>query len=206
MATMGTKRRRSPDLVEVTLDRRLRLHLHSGQRKAWRSKARFTAVIAGAQSGKTTFGPHWLYREIQRRGPGDYMVVSPTYKLLQRKALPAFLELFEKQLALGTYHAAAAEFRFSEDGAERTFGPPDEEDGEGHPPTVVFFGHAQDSDSLESAPAKAAWLDEAGQKGFKLESWEAILRRLSLALGRVLITTTPYNLGWLKQKIWDPWT
>jgi hypothetical protein len=29
------------------------------------------------------------------------------------------------------------------------------------------------------------------------------MRRLSLAQGRVLITTTPYNLGWLKQKFWD---
>lgn len=202
LATEG-KTKPPADLVEVTPDRRLRLHLHPGQLKAWKSTARFVAIIAGAQSGKTTFGPHWLYREIRERGPGDYMVVSTTYKLLQRKALPAFLQLFERQLRLGTYHAAAAEFRFSQDGMRRTFGEP--EDGGEHPPTVVFFGHAQDSDSLESATAKAAWLDEPGQKGFKLESWEAILRRLALALGRVLLTTTPYNLGWLKQKIWDPW-
>jgi hypothetical protein len=52
---------------------------------------------------------------------------------------------------------------------------------------------------------KAAWLDEAGQKKFKLGSWEAVLRRLSLAVGRVLLTTTPYDLGWLKQRLWDKW-
>src|SRR5262249_10213787 len=69
----------------------------------------------------------------------------------------------------------------------------------------IYFGHATDPDSLESATAKAAWLDEAGQKKFKLGSFEAVQRRLSIHLGRALITTTPYDLGWLKQKIWDPW-
>ena len=72
-------------------------------------------------------------------------------------------------------------------------------------PTIVYFGHAQDPDALESATAKAAWLDECGQTKFKLASFEAILRRLSLFMGRVLMTTTPYNLGWLKQKFWDGW-
>lgn len=188
---------------ETPPGRKLRLNLHEGQQKLWDSEARFLAAIAGAQSGKTVLGPAWLHREIQRRGPGDYMVVSPTYKLLARKALPAFRRYFEDLLKLGTYHAQAAEFRFSEDGMRRMFGDPPE--GGKWPQTVVFFGHAQDSESLESATAKAAWLDEAGQKTFKLESWEAILRRLALFVGRVLVTTTPYNLGWLKQKVWDKW-
>lgn len=94
-------------------------------------------------------------------------------------------------------------FRFSEEGANRTFGP--REDGKPHPPTNVYFGHAQDPDSLESATAKAAWLDEAGQSKFKLGSWQAVLRRLALHLGRVLLTTTVYNLGWLKSQIHDKW-
>lgn len=201
--TAKLETKRPTDLIEVTKDRRLRLHLHEGQRKLWNSAARFNAAIAGSQSGKTVLGPPWLHREIQRRGPGDYLVVSPSYKLLARKALPAFRRYFEEILALGTYHAGAAEFRFSEDGMRRMFGEPEE--GQTHEPTTVFFGHADDPESLESATAKAAWLDEAGQKRFKLESWEAILRRLSLFVGRVLITTTPYNLGWLKQKVWDRW-
>jgi hypothetical protein len=70
-------------------------------------------------------------------------------------------------------------------------------------PTKVFFGHAQDPDSLESATAKAAWLDEAGQKKFKHGSWEAIQRRLSIHQGRILITTTPYYVGWLKHEVVD---
>lgn len=187
------------DLAEITTDGRLRLHFHRGQAQAWQSEKRFIGVIAGTQGGKTSFGPHWLYREIQRRGPGDYLVVTPTFALLEKKALPEFLKLFARWLKLGTYVASPVrKFTFSEDGAKRTFGTYDPDN-----PTTIFFGYAADPESLESATAKAAWLDEAGQKTFKLGSWEAILRRLSIAQGRALITTTPYDLGWLKQQIFD---
>jgi hypothetical protein len=191
------------DLAKVvTRDgkRGLDIALHDGQRRALDSLRRFVAVLAGTQGGKTSFGPVWLLKEIQRRGPGDYLVVTPTFPLLELKALPAFRQLFEHMLRLGRYVGAPIRrFVFSEEGSRRLFG--DSWDGE--TPTTVYFGHAQDPDSLESATAKGAWLDEAGQKKFRLGSWEAILRRLSIHQGRVLITTTPYNLGWLKLKIWD---
>ncbi|MFW6184449.1 MAG: terminase [Chloroflexota bacterium] len=182
------------------VDGELRLQFHKHQWQAWDSTKRFVLVLAGTQSGKTSFGPAWLWREIQRRGPGDYLVVTPTFPLLEKKALPEFKRLFESILKLGKYVAGAVKtFTFSKAGEIRTFGEEQET------LTQVFFGHAQDPDSLESATAKAAWLDECGQKKFKLDSWQAILRRLSIHMGRVLMTTTPYNLGWLKQKIWDAW-
>ena len=191
------------ELAEVLPGGKLRLHLHAGQRRAWASRRRFVCVLAGTQGGKTSFGPHWLYREICRRGPGDYMVVTPSFPLLELKALPEFRRLFEQQLQLGRYVASPIrKFTFSQAGGARTF-------GKGYlaseSPVHVYFGHAADPESLESATAKAAWLDEAGQKNFKLASWQAILRRLSLAEGRALITTTPYSLGWLKSEMWDRW-
>lgn len=188
------------DLYQIAADGGMELHFHAGQWRAWDSEKRIVAVLAGTQSGKTSFGPHWLYREICWRGAGDYMVVTPTYPLLEKKALPEFKKIFDSTLKLGSYVGGSLKtFTFSEEGELRTFGKKQDR------PTTVMFGHAQDPDSLESATAKAVWLDEAGQKKFRLGSWEAILRRLSIHLGRVLITTTPYNLGWLKQKIWDPW-
>src|SRR6185437_11409867 len=89
-------------------------------------------------------------------------------------------------------------FVFSAEGARRMFGfVPDI-------PTQVFFGYAANPDSLESATYKAVVCDEAGQKEFKRESWEAILRRLSIHQGRALITTTPYHShGWLRTEIFD---
>jgi hypothetical protein len=58
-------------------------------------------VLAGTQGGKTSFGPVWLWREMQLRGPGDYLVVTPTFPLLEMKALPTLLQLFRGWLGLG---------------------------------------------------------------------------------------------------------
>ncbi len=187
------------ELSEVTADGRLRLHFHPGQWRAWKSESRFVLVLAGTQGGKSTFGPHWMLREVKLRGPGDYLVVTPTYPLLQKKVQPEFVKLFGQQMKLGEYKASGRVFTFSEAGQAHVHG------GASQTPTQIFFGHAQDPESLESSTGKAAWLDEAGQKKFRLGSWEAILRRLSIHRGRALITTTPYDLGWLKQKLFDPW-
>lgn len=160
---------------------------HAGQLRALDSAARFILVLAGSQAGKTILGPVWLWDEIGRRGAGDYLCVAPSYPLMQKKVLPEFLRLFDTIMRAGEYKAAERAFHFR--------------DGQ----TKVFFGHADDPESLESATAKAAWLDEAGQKRFRFGSWEAIVRRLAIHQGRALITTTPYTLGWLKQQLYDPW-
>jgi len=176
------------------------LALHPGQQRAWDSTKRFVTVLAGTQGGKTSFGPPWLFREIQRCGPGDYMVVTPTFPLLELKALPSFRNLFEKQLRLGEYQGhPLRKFTFSPAGKKFVFGRDTDEE------TIVYFGHAADPESLESATAKAAWLDEPGQSRFRLASFEAIFRRLSINQGRVLLTSTPYGLGWMKLRLYDPW-
>lgn len=190
------------ELREYTTDGGLKLNFHEGQLEAWNSTARFIAIISGTQGGKTSFVPHWLLREIGLRGNGDYLYICPTFTLLEKKALPEFLEVFESRGHLGSWKAGGMKFVFSEAGMKFIH-------GEGNydilRPTTVFFGHAQNPDSLESATAKAAVLDEAGQKSFKLDSWLAILRRLSLHTGRALIATTPYNLGWLYTEIYKRW-
>jgi len=178
---------------------RYRFDRHRGQWRAWQAMARFVAIISGTQGGKTSFGPLWLHRETQQRGPGDYIVATPTFPLLEVKLLPEFRRLFEDVLILGKYKASPIRhFTFSRFGQEMLWG----DYGRVYE-TQVIFGYAADPDSLESATAKAAWLDEAGQRKFKAGSWEAILRRLSIHAGRALITTTPYVLNWLKTRIWD---
>lgn len=173
---------------------------HGGQKHAWESAKRLILVLAGWQSGKTVIGPPWLLREMQRQGPGDYLVASPNYPLMTKKVLPEFLRLFKRRLKLGDYVGGAKNiFTFSDDGCRRLFGYVADV------PTQVFFGHAADPDSLESATHRGAWLDEAGQRKFRLASFEAVLGRLSIAQGRVLITSRPYDLGWMKQKLYDPW-
>lgn len=166
---------------------RLRLRLHKGQTKAWRSNRRFVFIIAGTQGGKTSFGPWWLYREIQRQGDGDYLVVTSTYDLFKLKLLPEVLAVFGRILPDWSYVKI-----------DKTIYSPDRK-------TRIILRSADAEGGLESATAKAAWLDECGQDKFKVGAWEAVLRRLSLARGRVLGTTTPYNMGWLKTQIFDRW-
>lgn len=168
-------------------DGKLTLNYHPGQTKADDSKARFVVMLAGTQGGKTCYGVHWLYDVIKAKGPGDYLAITATFPLLKLKMLPEFLYVFETVLKLGTFKESDKVFTFH--------------DGQ----TRVIFGSATNPESIESATAKAAWLDEAGQQQFKREAWEAIQRRLSIHQGRALFTTTLYGLGWLKTEIYDRW-
>ena len=172
-------------------DGAIRLRPHRGQYRALTSTRRFVWMLAGTQGGKTSLGPVWLEQEMARCGAGDYLAVTSTIPLLRLKMLPEFLRYFNI-LGMGTWHASDKMYEVTR---------------EDHPArgSRVIFGSATNPESLESATAKAAWLDECGQDQFRLGSWEAIQRRLSLHQGRVLGTTTPYNLGWLKQQVFDRW-
>ncbi len=175
------------------------LKFHRNQWRAWDSLARIVAILAGTQGGKTSFGPAWFFREIQERGPGDYLVAAPTYPLLGLKTIPEYIRYFQTVTGVARYVGSPTKkLIVSPAGQRMLFGK------EYNDETAVYFGHAQDPDSLESMTAKAAHADECGQKKFKLGSYEAIMRRLSINEGRLLITTTPYYLGWLKTKIHDP--
>jgi len=173
--------------------------LHYGQAKAWLSERRFVFCIAGTQSGKTSFGPLWLHREIARAGPGDYLAVTSTFSLLKLKMLPEFLNFFEHTMGLGTWHAADRYFEINPVVAAARFDNTEFL----RKKTRVIFGSAHNPEMLESATANAAWLDEVGQDEFRIESWEAVQRRLSLNEGRVFGGTTPYNIGWLKHEVFD---
>lgn len=183
--------------IDPLTPHKLDFWFHPGQTLAWEATERIVAVIAGTQSGKTTFGPLWLRREMEREGPGDYLIAAPTDPLLQVKLIPAFRDLFVDKLGLGVMvQSPRPKFILSKKGEKALWG------AEQTTPTIVWFGYAAKPESLESMTAKAAWLDEAGQPEFKLGSWEAVLRRLSLSRGRILITTTPYVIGhWLRRKI-----
>ena len=168
------------------INNKVQLNMHPGQLTAWDSVARFVFIIAGTQSGKTSWGPWWLAREIQRCGPGDYLAATASYDLFKLKMLPEMKHVF--CVLMGWQWLAS----------DRIIQSPDEK-------TRIILRSASAEGGLESATAKAAWIDECGQDDFRVQSWEATQRRLSLSQGRVLGTTTPYNLGWLKTDIFDRW-
>jgi hypothetical protein len=158
-------------------------------------------MLAGTQGGKTSFLPWWLAREIGARGAGDYLAVTASYDLFKLKFLPEMRFVFEEILGMARWWAGqrVLELRDPETGQFKAKHADDRMWGR------IILRSAGSSGGLESATAKAAILDEAGQDEFTLEDWEAILRRLSLERGRVAIATTLYNVGWLKSELYDPW-
>jgi len=160
-----------------------RIKLHKGQTRAWKSNAKIVAMISGTGSGKTFMGALWLYREIQKYPKDAFLVVSPTYLMFDRVVLPMAKGLLD-ELTHGVYRAVEKTYILPTGGK-------------------VFFGSADNPLTLEGVHVRAAWMDEAGQ--MKREAWDVVLRRTGFYGGRVLITTTPYNLGWLKTEVFDRW-
>lgn len=145
---------------------------------------------------KTSFGPFWLWREIQRQGVGDYLAVTSSYDLFKLKILPEMRTIFEDVLRIGRYWSGDKVIELCNPETRRFTASSGGR---------IILRSAAARGGLESATAKAAWLDEAGQDEFDVTAWEAILRRLSLNKGRALLTTTVYNLGWLKTEVYDRW-
>jgi hypothetical protein len=148
----------------------------------------------------TSFGPLWLWREIQARGPGDYLAVTATFDLFKLKMLPALRELFIDVLGIARYWVSDRILEIK-DPKTGTFWATTKDD-----PMYcrIILRSADAYGGLEAATAKAAWIDEAGLIPDALP-WEATQRRLAINLGRALITTTLYDFAWLKRVIYDPW-
>lgn len=179
----------------------LTIYLHEGQRRAWESDRRFVFMIAGKQSGKTIFGPLWLLKMIQMLGGGDYLAISATYDLFKLKLLPALKQFFVHDLGIARYWAGDRILELR-DPSTGEFGATYSHEHEKMWGRIILRS-ADSEEGLQSASAKAAWMDEPGLYG--PEVWKDVRGRLSLAEGPALGTTTPYDLGWLKQQVYDLW-
>lgn len=179
----------------------LHVNIHEGQREAMDVLARFVFMIAGKQSGKTVLGPIWLFREIQRMGAGDYLAISATFDLFKLKLLPAIKELFVGTLGIARYWPSDRILELC-DPLTGEFGATYSHEHEKMWGRIILRT-AESEEGMQSATAKAALLDEAGL--YKWDVWKDIRGRLALAQGRAFAPTTPYDLGWLKQQIYDLW-
>jgi len=204
------RREEWPEQHVVGLDGKTPKPFHMGQKWAWESQRRIIAMFAGRQSGKTSWGPHWLQREIygstdeqgnatwEGRGGGDYLAVTANYDLFKLNMHPSLIRVFCSLYESGQYRGGDRLIELREDWLDTfTKKPIDPMWGR------IILRSAEAEGGLESSTAKAAWLDEAGQDNFGIQAFQAIKGRLSIYEGRILITTTLYNLGWVKSEIID---
>lgn len=169
--------------------KKLQVFLHEGQMRVKNSQKQYVAALCGAQSGKTEMMPMIMHDEMLKRGSGDALAVSSSFPLMDKKLVPIYRQYFENYLHIGQWYEAKKKLVVESGDLKYT----------------IFFGSAKNPDSLESATAKVAHLDEAGQDEFTLDGYEAVLRRVSGNNGRIFFTTTLYNFGWLKSQVYDRW-
>ena len=156
--------------------------LFGKQYDAFTFETQFAAAVAGVQSGKTFLGAHWAGKKIQEFPLGTGVIVAPTYKILQQATLKKFFDILPQLRK--NYGEQKGEIRLSTGG-------------------VVFVRSADSPLGIEGITADWIWLDEGGMTS--ILTWTVLRSRVSMTGGQILITTTPYNMGWLYQDFFIPW-
>jgi PBSX family phage terminase large subunit len=157
---------------------------HSPQQtQALKSKAPIVLLATGIQFGKTLIGAMRTFMKmIEFSDPSDnFIVTSPTYKILSQSTLPPMLQLLENY---GTYHRQDAMFQMKDGGK-------------------CYFRTATDPDSIVGITnVRFIYGDEAGLYG--LYFWENIQARAAFKNAQILLTTSPYTLNWVYKDLIRP--
>lgn len=150
--------------------------------------AKTLAAICGTGGGKTVCGYWWLHSRMEAYPGQTWGMAEPTFPLLAKVILtssdpdrPSLEQYFREVGHHPDYHAVD-KIMFTDFGK-------------------IYLGSADNPDSMQGAALKGYWLDEAGL--MKLLAYETAKQRVAMMDGQVLITTTPYNSGWLKTDVAD---
>lgn len=163
------------------------IHLLPGQAALLTDfKSSVLAAIAGTGGGKTMTGYWWLHSRMEAYPGNTWGMAEPTYNMLSKIILessdperPSLKQYFEMVGHHPDYHAVD-KILYTDFGK-------------------IYLGSADRPDSMQGAAVKGYWLDEAGQMA--LLAHETAMQRCSMMSGQELLTTTPYNLGWLLTEI-----
>lgn len=150
------------------------------QWEAFDFKTQFCAAIAGVRGGKTYVGSAWAGHKIAS-DPSNGLITAPDYKTLHDATLDTFFRMFPGYRKFYRQQKSLIEL----------------------PDKTIFLRSLDDPLAAEGLTAGWFWGDEAGK--YKLMAWHALRSRVSLVKGQGLLTTTPYNMGWLYQDFYKPW-
>ena len=128
------------------------------------------------------FGSVWIVNEAESVDWSDFIILAPTYKILQQSTLKKFFDMIPR--GYGTYNKADSTF-ITRTG--KTF----------------YLRSAEHPESIEGITAGAIWADEAGL--MKPDAWLFMQRRVSRTEGRILMTFTPKALNWIYYELYLPW-
>ena len=176
---MVTATRPSPEVIEV--------HLLQGQANILTNFTdRILAVIAGTGAGKTMTGYWWLHSRMEAYPGQTWGMAEPTWPMLDKiifnSSDPGRPTLEQYLRSVGHHPVLSKGERI----IRTDFGQ-------------IYLYTAENPNTMQGAPVKGFWLDEGGQ--MSLLAHETVLQRCSMLQGQELITTTPYNLGWLLTEV-----
>lgn len=182
---------------------------HEGQLAVWEDQSQIITALCGARGGKTALGPKWAVREMVRSSKfwaedpsrRKALIIGPTTKILVNEAFKGLRDYFCNVLKVArAVESPTPKITILAEHMHKLGCPAHDFE--------LIFCYASDSGNLEAMTASFAIWDEAGQPENKEDSWEAATSRLLTArkagFGRMLITTTPYEFGWLKRRVIDP--
>jgi hypothetical protein len=147
------------------------------------------AAIAGTGGGKTVVGMVTLLGWMAQNPGEQWLVAEPTDDMLERVLLtptPGRVTLLQLLQVVDP----AAHYRKSDRIIKSALG-------------TIYLDSATNPGAWEGMHIRGAWLDEAGQMS-KL-AFETATRRVGFKAGQVLLTTTPYNRGWLYRDVYQGW-
>lgn len=180
---MAATRTSLPPVLNLTI------RPHRGQAPILTSVAPIVAAIAGTGGGKTVIGMIWLLLQMARHPNSLWLVVEPTWQMVDRILLRSSSGR-TGLLQLIHYFDPQAIYKRADRTIFSTMG-------------TIYLASATHPESMEGAHVAGAWLDEAGQ--MRRLAYETAARRCSYRSGQLLITTTPYNRGWLFTDIFQRW-
>jgi len=153
------------------------------QERAILSEKQILLLATGTQWGKTNVGAIRMKLKLHTfTGKNDnFIITSPSYKIMQQSTLPAFLNYME---GFGEYDKKFDIFRMYEGG-------------------TVYCRTETDPDSIIGITnVKHIWSDEAGK--YRKYFWENIQARADFCGCGIDLTTSPYSINWIYKELIKP--
>ncbi len=165
-------------MVNETNQKEIVFTPHRYQQAVLDSKHEQILVVAGHRAGKTVAGAIWFINEIAndiKNGiKADYLVLGPTYRVLNQSTLRTLFSYWPK--GLGTYKKQDSIIQLVNGG-------------------VVWIRSADKPDAVEGLTARRCWMDEAAlcNETTYDKVCQRLVQKAGEEKGRLLMTTTPYG-------------
>lgn len=155
--------------------------LHPKQFDAFEFSTQFCLAVAGVRGGKSYVGAVWAGNKLNT-SKGDGLITAPDFQTLRDATLDTFFQVFPSYRQYYKEQKHVIEFPNGK---------------------KIYLRSLDNPLSAEGITVDWIWADEAGK--YKVLAWHSLRSRVSLTKGQILLTTTPYNMGWLYEEFYKIW-